>query len=185
MLATAQHRRRMDGRCRGGRAGIRRRAGGARPHQPADPRLPARAVLAGPAGAADRSDRALHPRCRLRRRADADGDRGLGAEARRGGTLAGLDHSPWAARYAEAQGVNARFITADLFELDPAERFDVVLCNLFTHHLRDPELVRFLRWLEDAGKPRLADLRPASPLAALGRGLGRLPADALQPDGDP
>ena len=64
-------------------------------------------------------------------------------------TLAGLDHSPWAARYAAAQGVNARFITADLFALDPDERFDVVLCNLFTHHLRDPELVRFLRWLDD------------------------------------
>ena len=84
-----------------------------------------------------------------------------------------------------AQGVNARFITADLFALDPDERFDVVLCNLFTHHLRDPELVRFLHWLEDAGDAGLADLRPASPLAALGRGLGRLPADAVQPDGDP
>ena len=67
-------------------------------------------------------------------------------------TLAGLDHSPWAARYAEAQGVNARFITADLFALDPAERFDVMLCNLFTHHLRDPELVRFLYWLETRAK---------------------------------
>jgi 2-polyprenyl-3-methyl-5-hydroxy-6-metoxy-1,4-benzoquinol methylase len=63
-------------------------------------------------------------------------------------TLAGLDHSPWAARYGEAHGVPARFITADLFELDPAEKFDVVLCNLFTHHLRDPELVRFLGWCE-------------------------------------
>jgi len=63
-------------------------------------------------------------------------------------TLVGLDHSPWAARYAAAQGVPARFITADLFDLDPAERFDVVLCNLFTHHLRDPDLVRFLQWCE-------------------------------------
>jgi 2-polyprenyl-3-methyl-5-hydroxy-6-metoxy-1,4-benzoquinol methylase len=63
-------------------------------------------------------------------------------------SLTGLDRSPWAARYATANGVRARFITADLFELDPAERFDVVNCSLFTHHLKDPELVRFLRWLE-------------------------------------
>jgi 2-polyprenyl-3-methyl-5-hydroxy-6-metoxy-1,4-benzoquinol methylase len=63
--------------------------------------------------------------------------------------LTGLDRSPWAERYALAAGVRAAWITADLFELDPARRFDVVLCSLFTHHLKDPELVRFLRWLED------------------------------------
>lgn len=70
--------------------------------------------------------------------------------ARRGVALdlCGLDRSPWAARHAAAAGTPARWITADLFDLDPAERFDVVLCSLFTHHLRDPELVRFLRWLE-------------------------------------
>ena len=62
--------------------------------------------------------------------------------------LCGLDRSPWAARHAAAAGTPARWITADLFDLDPAERFDVVVCSLFTHHLRDPELVRFLRWLE-------------------------------------
>jgi 2-polyprenyl-3-methyl-5-hydroxy-6-metoxy-1,4-benzoquinol methylase len=70
--------------------------------------------------------------------------------ARRGVTLdlTGLDRSPWAATQAAAAGVPARWITADLFALDPAERFDVVLCSLFTHHLADPELVRFLRWIE-------------------------------------
>lgn len=62
--------------------------------------------------------------------------------------LAGLDRSPWAARYAEARGRRARRITADVFALDPAERFDLVVCSLFAHHLSDPELVRFLRWLE-------------------------------------
>ncbi|MCO6415344.1 methyltransferase domain-containing protein [Siccirubricoccus sp. KC 17139] len=69
--------------------------------------------------------------------------------ARRGVELAltGLDRSPHAARYAAARGVPARIVTADLFELDPAERFDVVLCALFTHHLAEAELVRFLGWL--------------------------------------
>lgn len=67
--------------------------------------------------------------------------------------LTGLDRSLWAGRYAMAAGTPARWITADLFELDPAEQFDMVLCSLFTHHLRDPELVRFLRWIE--GRARL------------------------------
>lgn len=68
--------------------------------------------------------------------------------------LAGLDRSPWAASHAAARGVPARWITADLFALDPGERFDVVLCSLFAHHLPDPVLVRFLRWME--GRARLA-----------------------------
>lgn len=62
--------------------------------------------------------------------------------------LTGLDRSPWAARTAAAAGTPGDFLTTDLFALDPARRFDVVLCSLFTHHLRDPELVRFLRWIE-------------------------------------
>jgi 2-polyprenyl-3-methyl-5-hydroxy-6-metoxy-1,4-benzoquinol methylase len=61
--------------------------------------------------------------------------------------LCGLDRSPWAARHAAETGVPARWITADLFDLDPAERFDAVICSLFAHHLEDEALVRFLRWL--------------------------------------
>ena len=70
--------------------------------------------------------------------------------ARRGVSLSltGLDRSPWAASHAAAQGVPARWITQDLFALGPEERFDVVLCSLFAHHLTDAELVRFLRWME-------------------------------------
>lgn len=69
--------------------------------------------------------------------------------ARRGIALDlwGLDRSPWAERHALARGTPARWITSDLFELDPARRFDVVACSLFAHHLDDPTLVRFLRWL--------------------------------------
>jgi 2-polyprenyl-3-methyl-5-hydroxy-6-metoxy-1,4-benzoquinol methylase len=62
--------------------------------------------------------------------------------------LAGLDRSPWAGRHAAARGRPGRWITADLFDLPPGERFDVVLCSLFAHHLPGPVLVRFLRWLE-------------------------------------
>ncbi len=61
--------------------------------------------------------------------------------------LAGLDRSPWSARHAAETGVPARWITADLFELDGAERFDAVICSLFAHHLEDEAVVRFLRWM--------------------------------------
>ena len=61
--------------------------------------------------------------------------------------LAGLDRSPWSARHAADTGVPARWITADLFELDGAERFDAVICSLFAHHLEDEAVVRFLRWM--------------------------------------
>ena len=72
--------------------------------------------------------------------------------ARRGITLelAALDRSPHAAAHARARhpALRARWITADLFALDPAERFDAVICALFTHHLDDVALLRFLRWME-------------------------------------
>ncbi len=69
--------------------------------------------------------------------------------ARRGIALDlwGLDRSPWAERHAVAVGTPARWITSDLFDLDPSRRFDVVVNGLFAHHLDDPTLVRFLRWL--------------------------------------
>jgi hypothetical protein len=38
--------------------------------------------------------------------------------------------------------------TGDVFALDPARRFDVVVSALFTHHLDDAQLVRFLRWMQ-------------------------------------
>lgn len=63
-------------------------------------------------------------------------------------TPTALDRSPWAARYAAETGVAAEYVTTDLFELDPARRFDVVVCSLFAHHLDDPTLVRFLRWID-------------------------------------
>lgn len=75
--------------------------------------------------------------------------------ARRGITLelTGLDIAPAAKRHAMAAGTPARWITCDLFDLPEHETFDIVLSALFAHHLRDPALVRFLRWLD--GRSRL------------------------------
>jgi 2-polyprenyl-3-methyl-5-hydroxy-6-metoxy-1,4-benzoquinol methylase len=61
--------------------------------------------------------------------------------------LWGLDRSPWAERYAMARGTPAGWIVSDLFDLPPDRRFDVVMSNLFAHHLDDAAMVRFLRWL--------------------------------------
>ncbi|MFC3125427.1 methyltransferase domain-containing protein [Pseudoroseomonas globiformis] len=63
--------------------------------------------------------------------------------------LTALDRSAHAAGHARARhpDLKVRWITADLFALGSAERFDVVLCSLFAHHLEDEALVRFLGWL--------------------------------------
>jgi 2-polyprenyl-3-methyl-5-hydroxy-6-metoxy-1,4-benzoquinol methylase len=61
--------------------------------------------------------------------------------------LWGLDRSPWAERYAMARGTPAGWIVSDLFDLPADRRFDVVISNLFAHHLDDAAMLRFLRWL--------------------------------------
>lgn len=97
--------------------------------------------------------------------------------ARRGVALdlAGLDRSPWAEAHARAEGTPAaHWFTRDLFELDEAERFDVVLCSLFAHHLPDPALVRFLRWIDQRARRAwlISDLhRHPIPFAAVWAGM--------------
>ena len=62
--------------------------------------------------------------------------------------LQGLDRNPWAARSAErvlgSEGI--QWLSEDLF----AHRggADIILSSLFTHHLDDISLVRFLEWQE-------------------------------------
>ena len=62
--------------------------------------------------------------------------------------LTGLDLSPWSARAArEADPASPiRWLTGDVFQHDGGS--DVVISALFTHHLDDAALVRFLRWSE-------------------------------------
>lgn len=84
--------------------------------------------------------------------------RRVAAWARRRGvavSLTGVDLNPWSERAARAAApaLAARWVTADIFDL-PAHalpgggRFDVVLSALFTHHLDDASLLRFLAWME-------------------------------------
>ncbi len=69
--------------------------------------------------------------------------------------LTGVDLNPYSARAAgevtaAERGIN--WITADIFDYKPAGGIDVVLSSLFTHHLRDPEIVRFLQWMEGTAR---------------------------------
>ena len=64
--------------------------------------------------------------------------------------LSGVDLNPWsapAARAATPADMDIEYRTGDLFDLPPGG-YDVVLSSLFTHHLGDDEVVRYLRWME-------------------------------------
>jgi len=64
-------------------------------------------------------------------------------------TLTGIDLNPYAARVARElmpAATAIQWITGDAFVY--TEPVDVVLSSLFTHHLEEPEIVRFLEWSE-------------------------------------
>jgi SAM-dependent methyltransferase len=62
--------------------------------------------------------------------------------------LLGLDRNPWAARAAERGrgSQHIRWLSEDLF--DHQGGADIILSSLFSHHLDDLSLVRFLEWQE-------------------------------------
>lgn len=65
--------------------------------------------------------------------------------------LTGIDLNPFATRAArEFSGANGRieWITGEAQVYQPAEKVDLIISSLFTHHLADPEIVRFLQWME-------------------------------------
>ena len=62
--------------------------------------------------------------------------------------LTGLDLNPFAERAAERAPGSAviEFVTGDLY--DHRSGVDVAISSLFTHHLAEDELIRFLEWQE-------------------------------------
>jgi SAM-dependent methyltransferase len=68
-------------------------------------------------------------------------------------TLTGIDLSPWsaeAAREAPASHPPILYLTGDLFDFRGVA--DVVLSSLFTHHLDDVTVVRFIEWQEQTAR---------------------------------
>lgn len=65
--------------------------------------------------------------------------------------LLGVDLSPQAvqaAREATTAGENIDYHCADIFAFEPPCPIDLVVSSLFTHHLANHEIVRFLGWME-------------------------------------
>jgi 2-polyprenyl-3-methyl-5-hydroxy-6-metoxy-1,4-benzoquinol methylase len=65
--------------------------------------------------------------------------------------LTGVDLNPWAARAAAevtAPDRPIRYVTANLFDFSPSQPIDIVVSSLFTHHLDDASLARFVAWME-------------------------------------
>jgi hypothetical protein len=66
--------------------------------------------------------------------------------------ITGVDMNPWAARAASeatAPGRPLRWVTGNLFDFRPEGGADIIMSSLFTHHLPEPQLVRFIRWMEE------------------------------------
>ncbi len=69
--------------------------------------------------------------------------------------LTGIDLNPYSARAAsEVTAIERgiKWVTADAFGYMPEKGVDVVISSLFTHHLQDAEVVRFLRWMQDTAR---------------------------------
>jgi SAM-dependent methyltransferase len=65
--------------------------------------------------------------------------------------LTGIDLNPHASRAArEFTGPSSRiqWVASDAFSYRPSRPVDIILSSIFTHHLTDVELVRFLQWME-------------------------------------
>ncbi len=74
-----------------------------------------------------------------------------GAQRRLDFQLTGVDlnqWSTWSATEATPTDRPIRFLTADVFDYQPPGGIDIVVSSLFTHHLDDASLIRFVAWME-------------------------------------
>ncbi len=65
--------------------------------------------------------------------------------------LTGLDLNPDAvaiAAEATPSASDIRWIAADVFAWQPDKPVDLVISALFTHHLSEPDVIRFVQWME-------------------------------------
>ena len=65
--------------------------------------------------------------------------------------LVGVDLNPWSAKTAAQltqENPRLRFVTANIFDYRPAAPIDIIISSLFTHHLDNEAIVKFLCWME-------------------------------------
>jgi SAM-dependent methyltransferase len=65
--------------------------------------------------------------------------------------LTGIDLNPYAAKVAREftpATSEVEWVTGDAFSYQPQIPIDIVISSLFTHHLPDAEIVRFIAWME-------------------------------------
>jgi len=70
-------------------------------------------------------------------------------------SLTGIDLNPWSRRAAMAATPSDReihWVTADAFAYAPKAGVDVVISSLFAHHLSDPQVIRFVAWMEETAR---------------------------------
>lgn len=66
--------------------------------------------------------------------------------------LMGADLNPWSKKSAEkmtSKNAPISFEIADIFSLDLQKQPDFIISSLFTHHLTNPELIKFIRWMNE------------------------------------
>jgi SAM-dependent methyltransferase len=64
--------------------------------------------------------------------------------------LIGLDLNPETVSIAKEATPQCRieFVAGNVFDYEPQQPIDLIVSSLFTHHLNDDEIVRFIRWME-------------------------------------
>jgi 2-polyprenyl-3-methyl-5-hydroxy-6-metoxy-1,4-benzoquinol methylase len=66
--------------------------------------------------------------------------------------LTGIDINPWSKKSAEKmtpKAAHIKFETADIFTLGEKRKPDFIISSLFTHHLDDESLIKFMRWMDN------------------------------------
>lgn len=69
--------------------------------------------------------------------------------------LVGIDQNPYAARISQETSFSDSkilWVTCNVFSYVSEEPIDVIVSSLFTHHLSEDEIVRFLVWMEANAK---------------------------------
>ncbi len=73
----------------------------------------------------------------------------------RSARLVGIDLNPRsepAASMMTPDEMRIEWVTGDAYAWSERERPDLIISSLVTHHMTDPEIVRFVRWMEDTAR---------------------------------